>query len=290
MGSAQLFYHMAGDQDRAKPIEEIASHQLTLLKQASDEDDNRVIPLSTIETQHYCEQKARFEWDEVPDKETYPERLILAQEQHGELIETTATRDEGYELEDVWGDISGGDVSLLYPPFAHEIVNVILVGRPTFIRFVDRRPSQLTLVRGVTKEAYLDRLFPNERFLLWCHGNLLDRIGFDVSALSIRYLKYPQSKFNAVEVSRAQMLLAAEDGDDITVRLDAKTPLHPNIRHHPLDYEQDSKRGKRLRQYAAFWRDGGEPTGAKHWKQCASCRFRSNCSLALGQGETRGET
>ncbi|WP_255194695.1 hypothetical protein [Natronobeatus ordinarius] len=279
---------MAGDRTHSTPPTEIARHQLALFESISEDDRERIIPFSTLETQHYCEQKAQFERAEIPDEESLPERLIRAQEQHNELIETTGATDDEYTLADAWDDIQADDVSLIYFPLAHEIVNMILVGRPTFLRFVDSQPVQLTLVRGVTKDRYLDQLFPNERFLLWCHGNLLDRIGFDVSDLSIRYLKYPQSKFNAVEVSRAQLLLAAEDGDDIAVKLNEKSTLHPNIRQHTLAYEQDTQRGKQLRAYAAFWRDGSDPSGANHWKKCASCRFRSECDLALAQGEERG--
>jgi len=279
---------MAGEQEQSRQTNEIAGHQLDLFERLSDDDIERIVPLSTLETQHYCEQKAQFARAEVPDEESLPERLVRAQAQHSKLVKTTGATDDDYGLAEVWSDIQEGDVSLLYPPFAHEIVNMLLVGRPTFIRFADGLPTQLTLVRGVTKERYLDQLFPNEQFLLWCHGNLLDRIGFDVSELSIRYLKYPQSKFNAVEVSRAQMLLAAEDGDDITVQLDENSTLHPNIRQHPLEYELDTQRGKQLRDYVAFWRDNGEPSGAGHWKQCASCRFRTDCDLALAQGENRG--
>lgn len=279
---------MAGEQEHSSQTNEIASHQLDVFGMISEDDIERIIPLSTLETQHYCEQKAQFERAEVPDEESLPERLVRAHEQHRELVNTTGDSDDDYGLAEAWADIQEEDVSLLYPPFAHEIVNMILVGRPTFIRFVDSLPTQLTLVRGVTKEPYLDQLFPNERFLLWCHGNLLDRIGFDISELSIRYLKYPQSKFNAIEVSRAQMLLAAEEGDDITVQLDNNSALHPNIRQHPIEYERDTQRGKQLRDYAAFWRDNGEPSGADHWKQCAGCRFRTGCDLALAQGENRG--
>lgn len=288
MGYAGVICHMAGDRTHSTPPTEIARHQLALFESISEDDRERIIPFSTLETQHYCEQKAQFERAEIPDEESLPERLIRAQEQHNELIETTGTTDGEYTLADAWDDIQADDVSLIYFPLAHEIVNMILVGRPTFLRFVDSQPVQLTLVRGVTKDQYLDQLFPNERFLLWCHGNLLDRIGFDVSDLSTRYLKYPQSKFNAVEVSRAQLLLAAEDGDDIAVKLNEKSTLHPNIRQHTLAYERDIQRGRQLRAYAAFWRDGGEPSGANHWKKCVSCRFRSECDLALAQGEERG--
>ncbi|ELZ88962.1 hypothetical protein C453_00925 [Haloferax elongans ATCC BAA-1513] len=278
---------MAGDRTHSTTPAKIARHQLALFESISEADLERIIPLSTIETQHYCEQKAQFERAETPDDESLPERLIRAQEQHNELVETTGTTSGEYTLADAWDDIQSEDVSLLYPPLAHELVNMVLIGRPTFLRFVDGRPVQLTLVRGVTKDRYLEELFPNEQFLLWCHGNLLDRIGFDVSDLSIRYLKYSQSKFNAVEVSRAQLLLAGEDGDDVAIKLNEKSPIHPNIRQHPLAYERDTERGKQLRAYAAFWRDGGEPSGANHWKKCVSCRFNTECDLALAQGEVR---
>lgn len=280
---------MAGSTGHKPAPSQIAQDQLSLFDSLSDADPDRILPLSMLETQHYCEQKAQFQRGQSWDDESLPERLVRGREQHSELAETTTTTDDEYILPDAWDDIQSGDVSLIYPPFAHELVNMVLVGRPMFLRFTESQPSQLTLVRGVTKDSYTERLFPNEEFLLWCHGNLLDRIGFDVSDLSIRYLKYPQSKFDAVEVSRAQLLLAAEDGDDITVQLDEDASLHPNIRRHPITYERDTERGKQLRAYAAFWRDGGaDPDGANHWKQCASCRFRPQCDLALADGEHRG--
>jgi CRISPR/Cas system-associated exonuclease Cas4 (RecB family) len=288
MGYACVNYRMAGDRAHLKPISEIADHQLEMLEALTEEDDERIVPLSTLETQHYCEQKALFERVMAPDDENRPDRLIRAQQQHTELVKTTVDEtDDDYDIEDVWADIENGDVTLLNPPFVHELVNMLIVGRPWYIRFVESQPRQLTLVRGVTKERYLDQFFPNEQFLLWCYANLLDRIGFDVSDLSIRYLKYPQDKFNPVEVSRAQLLLATEDGDDVTIKLDDKDTLHPNIRQHPVDYERDSQRGKQLRDFVAFWRDGGNPQGANHWKKCASCRFHSACDLALTQGEER---
>lgn len=279
---------MGGNNGQTKAPSEIARDQLSIFDSLSDNDADRILPLSTVETQHYCEQKARFQREQGWDAESLPDHLVRGREQHRELVKTTGESDSEYTLADAWDDIQSGDVSLLYPPFAHELVNMLLMGRPTFIRFVKSQPVQLTLVRGVTKEPYMERLFPNERFLLWCHATLLDRIGFDVSDLSIRYLKYPQSKFNAIEVSRAQLLLAAEEGDDITIQLDEDETLHPNIRHHPVTYERDTERGKQLRSYAAFWRDGGAPSGADHWKQCASCRFSPRCDLALAEGEKRG--
>lgn len=280
---------MAGSTGHTTAPSQIAQDQLSLFDSLSDADAERILPLSMLETQHYCEQKAQFQRDQGWDEESLPERLVRGREQHSELAETTTTTDDEYTLPDAWDDIQSGDVSLIYPPFAHQLVNMVLVGRPMFLRFTESQPSQLTLVRGVTKEQYTERLFSNEEFLLWCHGNLLDRIGFDVSDLSIRYLKYPQSKFDAVEVSRAQLLLAAEDGDDITVQLDEDSSLHPNIRRHPITYERDTERGKQLRAYAAFWRDDSDdPDGANHWKQCASCRFRAQCDLALADGEHRG--
>ncbi|MDF9747923.1 hypothetical protein [Natrinema salsiterrestre] len=280
---------MSGSKAHITEPSEIAQDQLSLFDALSGDDAERIIPLSMLETQHYCEQKARFQRGSDWDEESLPARLVRGREQHSELAETTTSTDNEYTLADAWDDIQSGDVSLIYPPFAHEFVNMVVVGRPMFLRFTESQPSQLTLVRGVTKEPYTERLFSNEEFLLWCHGNLLDRIGFDVSDLSIRYLKYPQSKFDAVEVSRAQLLLAAEDGDDITVQLDQNSSLHPNIRRHPITYERDSERGKQLRAYAAFWRDDGDdPDGANHWKQCASCRFQPQCDLALAEGDHRG--
>lgn len=288
MGYGRVLSDMAGSQGHRTAPSEIARNQLSLLDSLADEDTGRIIPLSLLDTQHYCEQKAQFQRAQGSDDESLPKRLVRGREQHSELAETTASNDDEYTLEDVWNDIQSGDVSLLYPPLAYELVNMVLVGRPMFLRFVDSQPSQLTLVRGVTKEAYTEQLFPNEEFLLWCHGNLLDRIGFDVSDLSIRYLKYPQSKFDPVEISRAQLLLAAEDGDEVSVKLDEGSTLHPHIRRHPISYERDSERGKQLRSYTAFWRDGGDnPDGANHWKQCVSCRFRSQCDLALAKGEQR---
>jgi hypothetical protein len=88
-------------------------------------------------------------------------------------------------------------------------------------------------------------------------------------------------------VSRAQMLVAVEDGDDIAIQLDDDSTIHPNIRRHPISYDRDPERGKQLRDYVSFWRDGGEPTGADHWKKCAGCRFQSDCDLALAQGDKR---
>lgn len=288
MGYASVLYCMAGNRPHSKPISEIARHQLEILDTITEDNIERIVPLSTLETQHYCEQKAKFERAVEAGEDSRPERLVRAQEQHTELAQTTVgDTDEEYGLEDVWTDIEAGEVSLLHPPFVHELVNMFVAGRPWYIRFVESQPTQLTLVRGVTKDRYLDQFFPNEQFLLWCHANLLDRIGFDVSDLSIRYLKYPQDKFNPVEVSRAQLLLATEDGDDVTVTLNEKSTIHPNIRQHPLDYERDSQRGKQLRDFVAFWRDGGDPQGANHWKKCASCRFRSACNLALARGEER---
>lgn len=288
MGYASVLYCMAGDRPHSKPISEIARHQLDIIDTITEDDNERIVPLSTLETQHYCEQKAKFERAVESDEDARPERLVRAQEQHIELAQTTVgDTDEEYGLEDVWADIEAGDVSLLHPPFVHELVNMLVAGRPWYIRFVESQPTQLTLVRGVTKDRYLDQFFPNEQFLLWCHANLLDRIGFDVSDLSIRYLKYPQDKFNPIEVSRAQLLLATEDGDDVTVTLNEKSTIHPNIRQHPLNYARDSQRGKQLRDFVAFWRDGGDPQGADHWKKCASCRFRPACNLALARGEER---
>lgn len=279
---------MAGDRPHSKPISEIVRHQLNILDTITEDDSERIVPLSTLETQYYCEQKAQFQRAVTPEEDSLPERLIRAQKQHNQLVQTTVGKpDDEYDIEDMWADIEAGDVSLVYPPFVHELVNMLVAGRPTYIRFVDSRPTQLTLVRGVTRDRYLNEFFPNEQFLLWCHANLLDRIGFDVSDLSIRYLKYPQDKFNPVEVNRAQLLLAAEDGDDVTVTLDEKSTIHPNIRQHPLDYERDLQRGKQLRDFVAFWRDGGDPQGANHWKKCASCRFRAACDLALAKGEER---
>ncbi|WP_336337341.1 hypothetical protein [Haloarcula brevis] len=277
---------MDGGRINSKPTDEIARHQLDLFESIKKGESDNVITLDTLETQRYCEQKAVFERAEGSDEER-PERLARAQEQHGELVAAMAKTKQEYDLRDIWTDIEAGDISLLYPPLAHKIVGMIIVGRPTFLRFVDSQPTQLTLVRGVTKERYLDELFPNERFVLWCYASLLDRIGFDVSDLSARYLKYPQSKFDVVELSRAQMLVAVEEGDDIAIRLDDESTIHPNIRRHPLGYKRDPEQGKQLRQYAAFWRDGGDPTGANHWKQCAGCRFRNDCNLALAEGEQR---
>ncbi|MFD1589273.1 hypothetical protein ACFR9U_20035 [Halorientalis brevis] len=278
---------MAGEQAHTKSVGEIRRHQLDLLKALGEDTPDNVVSFDTLETQHYCEQKAVFERAERPTEENRPERLLRAQEQHNQLVEASANTDEEYDVDDVWDDIEAGDVSLLYPPLVHEMVGMTLYARPTYLRFVDSHPTQLTLVRGVTKEGYLDQLFPNERFLLWCYGTLLDRIGFDVSDLSIRYLKYPQAKFDVVELSRAQMLVAVEDGDDISIQLDENATIHPNIRRHPLEYERDPDRGKQLRDYVSFWRDGGDPTGASHWKQCASCRFRPECDLVLAEGEQR---
>jgi len=278
---------MVGEQEHTKPIGEIARQQLDLLENINERDQENVVTLATLETQRYCEQKAVFERKENPDGQNRPQRLIRAREQHSQLIDATANTDDEYDIRDVWADIEAGDASLLYPPLVHKIVGMSLLGRPTFLRFVESQPTQLTLVRGVTKDRYLEELFPNERFLLWCYGTILDRIGFNVSDLSIRYLKYPQSKFNVVEVSRAQMLVAVEDGDDIAIQLDEGSTIHPNIRRHPIDYERDPDRGRQLRDYVSFWRDGGEATGANHWKQCAGCRFQSDCDLALAQGDQR---
>jgi hypothetical protein len=277
---------MTGSQSQ-EPPSTIGQDQLSLFDSLSEADANRIIPLSTLETQHYCEQKAEFQHGDRDSEQSLPNRLIRGREQHEQLVQTTGTNDEEYTLPDVWDDIQSGDAFLLYPPFALELVNMVLVGRPMFIRFVEGRPTQLTLVRGVTKEDYINRLFPNERFLLWCHANLLDRLGFDVSELSIRYLKYPQEKFDAVQVSRAQLFLATEEGDDITIQLDDSETLHPDIRRHPITYERDPELGKQLRSYVAFWRDGGNPSGANHWKQCMSCRFREQCNLALARGDER---
>ncbi|WP_284011872.1 hypothetical protein [Haloarcula pelagica] len=277
---------MAGDQGYSESVDDIARHQLNFLETLQEDEPEHVITLDTLETQRYCEQKAVFERQAGPD-EKRPDRIIRAQEQHGKLVAEMAGTEEEYHLTDVWDDIIAGDVSLLYPPLFFKLIGVIIYGRPTYLRFIDSQPTQLTLVRGVTKKRYLDELFPSERFLLWCYCTILDRIGFSVSDLSARYLKYPQDEFNVVEVSRAQMLVAVEDGDDIAIQLDDDSTVHPNIRRHPIEYKRDSETGKQLREYVAFWRDGGEPTGAGHWKQCAGCRFNPECDLALAQGEQR---
>lgn len=278
---------MAAAEDDAMSIKDIAKVQTELLKAIANGNSEDVVTLDTVETQHYCEQKAVFERNESPLDENRPERLSRAQEQHEKLVTISAKAGEEYGLSDAWNDIETGDASLMYFPLAHRIVGRTLLGRPTFIRFVDCQPSQLTLVRGVTKDRYLDQLFPNERFLLWCYGSILDRIGFDVSDLSIRYLKYPQSKFKVEEISRAQILVSAEDGDDIAVKLKGESALHPHIRQHPYKYERDPDMGKQLRKYVALWRDNRSPTGANHWKQCVSCRFRPQCNLVLAEGEQR---
>ena len=107
MGYAGVSCHMAGDQTHSTPPTEIARHQLALFESLSDDDRERIIPFSTLETQHYCEQKAQFERTEIPDEESRPQRLIRAQEQHNELIETAGTTEDEYTLADAWDDNGG---------------------------------------------------------------------------------------------------------------------------------------------------------------------------------------
>jgi hypothetical protein len=145
---------MAGDRGQLKSVSEIATHQLDILGSITEEESERVVPLSTLETQHYCEQKALFERDLGPDEDNRPERLIRAQKQHTALVQTTVgDPNDEYGVEDVWADIEAGDVSLLHPPFVHELVNMLVAGRPWYIRFADSQPVQLTLVPVLHKAA-----------------------------------------------------------------------------------------------------------------------------------------
>lgn len=122
---------MAGDRPYLKPVSEIACDQLGILDTITEDDSERIVPLSTLETQHYCERKVQFERAMDPEEDTLPDRLILAQKQHTKLVQTTVgDTDEEYRLEDVWADIKDGDISLLHPPFVHELVQMLVMGRP----------------------------------------------------------------------------------------------------------------------------------------------------------------
>lgn len=261
----------------------IADRQRALFEAASEAEPNSIVGTSNLETQHYCEQKALFERREDDSADSRPDRLDRGKRQHNWLTAPShATDANQYTLDDMWADIQNGDIGLTTPPFIYEISGIYLIGKPTFLRFQDGRPTQLTQVRGVTNDDYLDQVFPNERFRLWCYGSLLDRVGFDVSDLSLRYLKYPQSTFDVEKILNAELLLS-NGSESVSIPLDdVGTSVYPKLLHqHPVEYEQDPEMGKKLRSFLALWRDGGDPDGANHWKQCQGCRFQEECTLAL---------
>ncbi|MBX0287964.1 hypothetical protein EGH22_16650 [Halomicroarcula sp. F28] len=214
---------------------------------------------------------------------TRPDRLDRGKRQHSWLTTPSHVTDPNqYAFEDMWADIQDGDVGLTTPPFIYDIGGIYVIGKPTFLRFNDGRPTELTQLRGVTNDDYLDQIFPNEWFRLWCYGSLLDRVGFDVSNLSIRFLKYPQSTFDAPKILNAELLIS-NNSESVSIPLDdVGNSVYPELLYqHPFKYEQDAEKGQTLRSFLALWRDGGEPSAANHWKQCQGCRFREECTLAL---------
>lgn len=224
----------------------------------------------------YCERKAVYE----QQNSTRPDRVDETAKTNAAVKEALPTGLRGLGNETVWrqlADVGHGAYQNVHPVMNRE--GLYILGCPHLLVFANGQPIRVIRLRG-SSEYNLTAEYDNRRIGPWLTCRILDRAGFDTSALAYLVINYSREAYSE---ENPQLIADIEQiVGDPTPSVDLRNALQHYDDLHVFGRKYDSTEfAALLRTGLRIWNEQQEPEGTDNPQKCETCSYSSKCPDSL---------